>query len=216
MSCCKLFHLVDYSHFRVQVFITLEMSLYYSPSQPRQMHTNFSSNTDPGTTLRVTCVNVNHVTYNYLMENASPSTVESAGYNYGNGCGGSLPCYQSLTSALQQPQDSSGGVETGSRPFSLPSSCESPMSLPAFSPPTNQSFIHHNPSHYQQQPFPGTNLFHEEIPQITSSGSSAMDEFNLDEEFSLDLAGSDDDGTTYFLLLLHNGDLTLQFSFRGI
>ena len=43
-----------------------------------------------------------------------------------------------------------------------------------------------------------------------------MDEFNLDEEFSLDLAGSDDDGTTYFLLLLHNGDLTLQFSFRGI
>ncbi len=177
------------------------MSLYYSPSQPLQTHNSFNNNTDPGTTFRLTCVNVNHVTYNYLMENASPATAENAGYNYGNG--GSLPCYQSLTSTLQQPQEDSGGGETGVRPFSLPSSCESPMSLPAFSPPTNQSFMGHH-SHYQQQPFSGTNLFHamnDEVPPITSSGSSAMDEFNLDEEFSLDLAGaasSEDDGNNCF------------------
>lgn len=169
------------------------MSLYYSPSQSRQSHSNYGNMTDPGPTFRLTCVNVNHVTYNYLVENASPTTTDSAGYNYANGCGGSLPCYQSLTSTLQQNQDDSGGA--GVRPYSLPSSCESPMSLPAFSPP-NQTFLGHH-DHYQQQPFSGTNVFHDEVPPITSSISSAIDDFNLDEDFSLDLAGaasSEDDG----------------------
>jgi hypothetical protein len=69
------------------------------------------------------------------------------------------------------------------------------MSLPAFSPP-NQTFLGHH-DHYQQQPFTGTNVFHDEVPPITSSISSAIDDFNLDEDFSLDLAGaasSEDDG----------------------
>jgi hypothetical protein len=70
------------------------------------------------------------------------------------------------------------------------------MSLPAFSPP-NQTFLGHQ-DHYQQQPFPGTQVFHDEVPPITSSSiSSAIDDFNLDEDFSLDLAGagsSEDDG----------------------
>ncbi|KZS18810.1 Homeobox MOX-1-like protein [Daphnia magna] len=165
------------------------MSLYYSPTQPRQPHNSYSNITDPGTTFRLTCVNVNHVTYNYLMDNATPNTTDSAGYNYANGCGGSLPCYQSLTSTLQQSHDDSVCGVAGTRPFSLPSSCESPMSLPAFSPPTNQSFIgHHN--HYQQQPCSGINLFHDDVPPITSTISSAIEDFNLDEDFSLDLVGA--------------------------
>lgn len=171
------------------------MSLYYSPTQPRQPHNSYSNITDPGTTFRLTCVNVNHVTYNYLMDNATPNTTDSAGYNYANGCGGSLPCYQSLTSTLQQSHDDSVCGVAGTRPFSLPSSCESPMSLPAFSPPTNQSFIgHHN--HYQQQPCSGINLFHDDVPPITSTISSAIEDFNLDEDFSLDLVGaaSSEDG----------------------
>lgn len=179
------------------------MSLYYPPSQSRQSHNSFNNNTDAGPTFRLTCVNVNHVTYNYLMENASPATADTVGYNYGNGCGGSLPCYQTLTSTLQQPGDDSGGG--GVRPYSLPSSCESPMSLPAFSPPTNQSFLgHQNPNHYHQQPYLGTNLFQDEVPP-TSAVSASIEDFNLDEQFSLDIAGaasSEDDGSFISLILI--------------
>lgn len=177
------------------------MSLYYSPSQPRQPHSSYNNITDPATTFRLTCVNVNHVTYNYLMDNASPSTTDSVGYNYANGCGGSLPCYQSLTSTLQQPHDDSSGGAAGIRPFSLPSSCESPMSLPAFSPPSNQSFVgHHN--HYHQQQCSGVNLFHDDMPPLIPAISSAIEDFNLDEEFSLDLAGaaSSEDGKVFLMM----------------
>lgn len=176
------------------------MSLYYPASQSRQPHNNFGNTTETGPTFRLTCVNVNHVTYNYLMENASPTTADSVGYNYGNGCGGSLPCYQTLTSTLQQPGDDSGGG--GGRSYSLPSSCESPMSLPAFSPPTNQSFFgHQNINHFHQQAYLGTNLFQDEVQSIATAAPASIEDFNLDEQFSLDIAGtasSEDDGEIGF------------------
>lgn len=197
------------------------MSLYYSPAQPRQPpHNNSyvaSTETSAGPSFRLTCVNVNHVTYNYLMDNATSSTVNENSYNYGNGCGGSLPCYQSLTSALQQPQENSSGysITPGAQtraPYTLPSSCESPMSLPAFSPPTAQ-YLHHQHYHHhqqQQQTFQqfsnSGNLFQEENHHAPTSGNS-LEDFNIDEEFSLDLGGAassdecDDDGNAISLYL---------------
>jgi len=190
------------------------MSLYYSSAhQPRQPpHNNSyaaSTESSAGPSFRLTCVNVNHVTYNYLMDNATSSTVNENSYNYGNGCGGSLPCYHSLTSALQQPQeDSSGSSIQTKAPYTLPSSCESPMSLPAFSPPTAQ-YLHHQHYHHQQhqqtfQQFTNSgNLFQEDIHHVPTSGNSTLEDFNIDEEFSLDLGGaasSDDDGNTINLI----------------
>lgn len=177
-----------------------EMSLYYSPTQPtRQSHRSFGNNTEPGSTFRLTCVNVNHVTYNYLMENESPSSdrqqEDSTGYCYANGCGVSLPCYQSLASTLQQPHDDTGGGG-GFSPFSLPSSCDSPMSLPASSPITNQPFlgIQNNNGHYHQQLVMPGNLFQNE-PQ-TSNQIPLNHGFDMEVEFSLDLPhdASSDDG----------------------
>ena len=206
------------------------MSLYYPPAQSRQPHNSYIASTTESSagppSFRLTCVNVNHVTYNYLMENAT-SNVNESSFNYGNACGGSLPCYQSLTSALQQPQEVSSPTRSS---YSLPSSCESPMSLPAFSPPTAQptaylAHHHHHQHYHQQQTFHaangGSSLFQEDVPHLPNINEpSTMVDFNIDEDFPFDDLGgeasSDDDGnfTSYKFFLADKTKIIFFFFYR--
>lgn len=120
------------------------------------------------------------------------TTTENSGY-HGSVHEGTLPGYQTLTSTLHQsPDDSISAI--GVRPILLPSSCESPMSLPAFSPPTNPFLGDHRNETYQHQSFSSVSSFNNEtIPLATES--SGTSDLNL-QEFSVEMAvtSSEDDG----------------------
>lgn len=87
------------------------------------MMTNFYSNGESAP-LRLTCVNVNHVTYNYLMDH-SEQTYQSPHQ------------YQHFGSSDNWHQNHQFHMANGEKDLNLalPSSCDSPMSLPNFSPP---------------------------------------------------------------------------------
>ena len=173
------------------------MSVYYpaSPSS-RSAPTTYCSTSDQTTSLRLTCVNVNHVTYNYLMENAASSATDSGDlFNYYcNTSGPSISNYHNFNATQQPRDDCNSGIGSGFRGFSLPSSCESPMSLPTFSPPAPQPFMpsHHHLYQHQPQTAFSNPLSSDDATPATGAGHS----LSLEDDFSLELtgAGSSDEG----------------------
>lgn len=166
--------------------------MYCSPTQNRNQSSGGTLSGESGSSsFRLTCVNVNHVTYNYLMDNnnAVPDS-----YNTVN-----APCYQSLASHPHQEDPSNMGGGSSRVVFSLPSSCESPMSLPAFSPQNHpqQSYLAHHPYHHQST-FPGGLFQNDNIQQQVMGGNE--NDFSVNEQFPLDLDNginsSEDDGNT--------------------
>ena len=181
---------------------------------------------------RLTCVNVNHVSYNnYILETSQslelpppppPSSSSSSfcAYNNNNNSNnhnitGNLPPYHSLTttttatSTLNDPSNCQPAASSKSNyrhdlvsSFSLPSSCESPMSLPTFSPPIQHYLpIHNNhisTSHSHSHSHNNNNVDHmAPFHQQDNVPSSAGNEFSLDaDQFSLDLMDAGNSATS--------------------
>lgn len=182
------------------------MSVYY-PTSPSSLSTcsPYSSTSEPTPSLRLTCVNVNHVTYNYLMENPASCATDSGDlFNYSNTSGSALSNYHSFSATQQSRDDCSSGIGNGFRGFSLPSSCESPMSLPTFSPPAPQPFMAHHHHLYQHQPL--TAFSNSLLSDGATPATGAGHNLNLEDDFSLELtgAGSSDEGISLVNLKTHS------------
>lgn len=195
------------------------MSLHYPASPSSRSGSNaYSGNSEQTPSFRLTCVNVNHVTYNYLMESAATSATDGGDLlNFNTTSAPSIPNYHSL-SATQQPRDDfNSGIGGGFRGFPLPSSCESPMSLPTFSPPApHQPFMAHHHHLYQHQPLPAFSspmLSEDCAPTLASTTN-----LNIEDEFSLELTGaaSSDEGKSFCLAFDNNKKPTNWMQFRWI
>ena len=162
--------------------------LYYTQTSSRSSSSNSSPQNHSSIIgdaffSRFTCVNVNHVSFNNFTDSAA-SDVAASSNSYcaysTNQCNvAQLPPYHNVTSMLDSPTASQSQMRPQNRQdlqFSLPSSCESPMSLPTFSPPMNSNYLatgHPHPSTYQDDAHTHT--------------SNQVEDFTLDEHFSLDL-----------------------------
>jgi len=90
----------------------------------KKMMTNFYQSGESSSALRLTCVNVNHVTYNYQL----PDNYSQSQYSFSEPVV-DVPCHQNQQFHVATAEKDGH--------FALPSSCQSPMSLPNFSPPVN-------------------------------------------------------------------------------
>ena len=168
--------------------ISVKMAgLYYTQTSSRSSSSNSSPQNHSSIIgdaffSRFTSVNVNHVSFNNFTASASDVAASSNSYcGYStNQCNvAQLPPYHNVTSMLDSPTASQSQMRPQNRQdlqFSLPSSCESPMSLPTFSPPMNSNYLatgHPHPSTYQDDAHTHT--------------SNQVEDFTLDEHFSLDL-----------------------------
>lgn len=144
------------------------MANIYYPTQGHCSHESLPAMNNAESSIRLTCVNVNHVTYNYLMDNSAPP--EAYAYN---------------------------PYEVTESSFTLPSSCESPMSLPTFSPPMN----HYNVAASRHQCVYPAGFADDAVPAMSSvlCTNVGIEDFvrPLEDQCSLDLAGganSSEDG----------------------